>query len=86
MLGTMSSGRSWFEKTAICFTNVEGTNPIAGTYNSKKEFLAGTVMILRKALKPGFWDVEITNVIAGGEQAAVELTVTSEVDHSKINC
>ena len=86
MLGTMSSGRSWFEKTAICFANVEGTNPIAGTYNSKKEFLAGTVTILRKALKPGLWDVEITNVIAGGEQAAVELTVTSEVDRSKLNC
>ena len=72
--------------TAICFVNAEGTNPIAGTYNSKKEFLSGTVMILRKALKPGFWDVEVTNVIAGGEQAAVELTVTSEVDHSKVNC
>ena len=43
-------------------------------------------MILRKALKPGLWDVEITNVIAGGEQAAVELTVTSEVDRSKLNC
>ena len=57
----------------------EGTNPLAGTYNSKQEFISGTVMILRKALKPGIWDVEITNVIAGGEQAAVELTVTSEV-------
>ena len=58
----------------------KGTNPLAGTYNSKQEFISGTVMILRKSLKPGMWDVEVTNVIAGGEQAAVELTVTSEVE------
>src|SRR5271170_7463950 len=62
------------------FANGEGTNPIAGTYNSKQEFISGTVMVLSRALKPGIWDVEITNVIAGGEQAAVELTVTSEVE------
>jgi hypothetical protein len=29
-------------------------------------------------MKP-VWDVKVTNVIAGGEQAAVELTIKSEV-------
>jgi len=66
--------------------NVKGTSPIAGTYNSKKEFIGGTMTILRKALKPGLWDVEVTNVIAGGEQAAVELTVTSEVKPYPLSC
>jgi hypothetical protein len=36
-------------------------------------------MKIRTALKPGSWDPTVTNVIAGGEQAAVEITVKSEV-------
>jgi hypothetical protein len=34
--------------------------------------------VLQKALTDK-WDVTVTNVIAGGDQAAVELTVQSEV-------
>jgi len=57
----------------------KGTHPIAGTYKSKQDFVNGTAAILRKSLKPGLWDCEVTNIIAGGEQAAVEMTVTSQV-------
>jgi hypothetical protein len=63
----------------VRLTRFQGTNPIAGVYPSKAAFLAGTVGILRKALTDR-WDAEVTNVIAGGEQAAIELTVTSEVN------
>jgi hypothetical protein len=35
-------------------------------------------MKIRTALKPGVWDATVSNVIAGGEQAAVEITVKSE--------
>lgn len=41
--------------------------------------MAGTLAILRGAMKPNIWNVRVTNVIAGGEQAAVELTINSEV-------
>jgi hypothetical protein len=48
-------------------------------YDGKKDFLAGTITILKGALKPGLWETTVTNVIAGGEQAAVEMTIKSEV-------
>lgn len=41
--------------------------------------MSGTLAILRGAMKPDIWNVTVTNVIAGGEQAAVELTIKSEV-------
>jgi hypothetical protein len=52
--------------------------PLSGTYNGKKAFLVGVLSVLRGALKPDLWNVMVTNVIAGGNQAATELTVKSE--------
>jgi hypothetical protein len=47
--------------------------------------MSGTLAILRGAMKP-VWDVKVTNVIAGGEQAAVELTIKSEVRSNLFSC
>jgi hypothetical protein len=41
--------------------------------------MAGTLVKLRTALKPGVWDAKVTNVFVGGDQGCVELTITSEV-------
>ena len=53
-------------------------------FHGKKEFLSGTLAILRGAMKPNIWNVTVTNVIAGGEQAAVELTIESEVPQTNL--
>ena len=70
---------------------LQGSSPISGTYKGQKEVFAGTISVVREALKLDMWDVTVTNVIASGEQAAVTLTVKSEGtepsryywDHSK---
>jgi hypothetical protein len=53
-------------------------------FHGKKEFMSGTLAILRGAMKPNIWNVTVTNVIAGGEQAAVELTIESEVPQTNL--
>jgi hypothetical protein len=58
---------------------MKGTHPIAGVFHGKQDFMAGTLAKLRNALKPGIWNTKVTNVFAGGNQACVEMTVSSEV-------
>lgn len=42
--------------------------------------MAGTLGVLRGGLKPGIWDTKLTNVFAGGNQACIEMTISSEVN------
>ena len=51
---------------------VEGTHPLAGHYNSKKDFLAGTFDKLSQVLPQGA-ELHVTEVLVSGEWAVVEL-------------
>lgn len=63
----------------FAIADFEGTHPIAGTFHGKKDFMAGTIGKLRMAMKPGIWNTKVTNVFAGGNQACIEMIVSSEV-------
>jgi ketosteroid isomerase-like protein len=51
---------------------VEGTHPLAGHYNSKKDFLAGTFDKLSQVLPQGA-QLHVTGVLISGEWVVVEL-------------
>jgi ketosteroid isomerase-like protein len=63
----------FFEHVAddVCW-KVMGTHPLAGTYHSKKDFLAHTFIRLNKILKEGVV-LKVTNIIVQGDIAAVEM-------------
>jgi uncharacterized protein len=66
-------GDAFFEHVAedVDWT-VMGTHPLAGHYRSKDAFRAGTFSKLGKVLPDGA-QLRVTNVIAAGETAVVEL-------------
>ena len=66
-------GDAFFEHVAegVDWT-VMGTHPLAGRYRSKSAFRAGTFSKLGKVLSGGA-QLRVTNVIAAGEIAVVEL-------------
>jgi hypothetical protein len=55
---------------------VMGTHPLAGTYNNKQAFIAGTFRRLKAVLKEGVL-LRVTDVLACGNTAAVELEALS---------
>jgi len=61
---------------------VMGTHPLAGTYQDKQAFIAGTFRRLNKVLKEGVL-LRVTGVLAGGDTAAVELEALSTAKNGK---
>ena len=55
---------------------VMGTHPLAGTYHSVADFRAATFARLNRVLREGVL-LRVTQVLAGGEWAAVELEALS---------
>ena len=45
--------------------------------------MAGTIVKLRGAMKPGVWNTEVKNVFSGDGQACIEMIVSSEVPEMK---
>ncbi len=66
-------GEKFFEQVAddVDWT-VEGTHPLAGHYNSKQDFLAGTFTKLGRVLPEGT-QLTVKNVLMDGDWAIVEL-------------
>jgi hypothetical protein len=48
-------------------------------YSGKKGFIAGASVKLRAAMVPDLWEFLDLNVIADGEQAALAMTIRSQV-------
>ena len=61
---------------------VTGTHPLAGTYQTKADFLAHTFDRLNKILKEGV-DLRVTNLLVDGDTAAVELQSLSTALNGK---
>ena len=55
----------------VCW-KVMGTHPLAGTYNSKQDFLAHTFVRLNKILKEGVV-LKVIDIIVQRDTAAVEM-------------
>jgi ketosteroid isomerase-like protein len=75
LFANLENGRSgaFFEHVAddVNWT-VMGTHPLAGTYNTKDDFISHTFARLDRILKEGVL-LRVTNILVEGDSAAVEM-------------
>lgn len=85
LFGNLTTGDAdkFFEQVAddVRWT-VMGTHPLAGTYDSKAEFIEKTFTRLNKLLV-GPVDLRVDNVIVSGDEAAVEMASLSMAKNGK---